>query len=227
MHSQDTTTLQQRNNISVIIAAAGSKYGLGGNPVSLLPIKNSTLIDYQYRTIKKFLPKSDIILVGGFEFDKLRNKIPSDIILIKNDKYAETNNVYSISLGLDAAKNNDVLVIHGNIFFKENIMHCPWTKSFIFCSDAVLSDNKKLGCVIDKTVDNIMYGLPYNIFKITFLRNKELSLYKQFCFDKTNQQAYDWEILNKIIDNGGKFYPHFKKNIDCLEIDCFADIKRI
>jgi len=227
MPSPDIATLNSRKNISVIIAAAGVKYGLKTGPVSLLPIKSTTLFEYQYKLLKKFLPKSDITLVGGYEFEKLRKRVPSDVILLRNDKYEETNSAYSIGLALNTTKDNDVLIIHGNIFFEQSVLQCSWNKSFLFCSNIQEDDNKRLGCTVDKTISNIMFGLPYGLLKMSFLTGNELALYKQHCYDKKNYPAYDWEILNKVINSGGKLYPNFKKQEDFLEIDISSDAKKV
>ena len=70
--------------IHVIIPSAGigkrmKSYGCK----SLLNIKNDKLIDIQLKTINSVIPNKEVILITGFDSDRLMANSPKDIIKIQ------------------------------------------------------------------------------------------------------------------------------------------------
>ena len=91
--------------IHVIIPSAGigkrmKSYGCK----SLLNIQNDKLIDIQIKNINSVFPNNEIILITGFDSDRLMNNSPDDIIKIENERYYDNNVSKSISIGLRATK---------------------------------------------------------------------------------------------------------------------------
>ena len=71
--------------VHVIIPSAGigrrmKSYGCK----SLLNIRDKKLIDIQVENIRNVFPTNEIILVTGFDSDRLINNSPTDIIKIEN-----------------------------------------------------------------------------------------------------------------------------------------------
>ena len=98
--------------IHVIIPSAGigkrmKSYGCK----SLLNIKNNKLIDIQINTINNVIPNKEIILITGFDSDRLIANSPNDIIKIENENYYQNNVSKSISIGLRATKDNNAILI--------------------------------------------------------------------------------------------------------------------
>ena len=84
--------------IHVIIPSAGigkrmKSYGCK----SLLNIKNNKLIDIQINTINNVIPNKEIILITGFDSDRLIANSPNDIIKIENENYYQNNVSKSIN----------------------------------------------------------------------------------------------------------------------------------
>ncbi|MHA2054831.1 MAG: NTP transferase domain-containing protein, partial [Candidatus Hodarchaeales archaeon] len=107
--------------VHVIIPSAGigrrmKSYGCK----SLLNIKNNSLISLQLDLINDSIPNKEIVLVTGFDSDRLMNNSPDNIIKIENERYYESNVVRSIGMGLRAIKENDhVLIIFGDLLLNE------------------------------------------------------------------------------------------------------------
>ena len=86
----------------------------------------------------------------------------------------------------------------------------------------------EVGCSIDNNnIENIMYGIQKKWAQIAFLTGKELQLAQMMFCDRENDNLFGFEILNKIIDNGGKFLNVEPKNIKANDIDSFKDIQLI
>ena len=91
---------EQKHNVlvNVIIPPAGvgrrmKSYGCK----SLLTINNEKLIDIQLKHITNVFEKHEVILITGFDSDRLINHSPSNLIKIENEKYYENNVVINIT----------------------------------------------------------------------------------------------------------------------------------
>lgn len=215
--------------IHIIIPSAGigrrmKSYGCK----SLLTIKNEKLIDIQIKNIKKTIDKYEIILITGFDSDRLMNQSPPDIIKIENEKYYENNVSRSISMGLRATKENDhVLIIFGDILFNESaIKHINFSESCIIMSNN-MSDNE-VGCNINdkKYLEYMMFDLPNKWGHIIYLTSKELSLFKKIIWGKQTDKKFCFEIINEVINQGGKFKCIQDKNIKVIDIDTSKDLQK-
>ena len=136
--------------IHVIIPSAGigrrmKSYGCK----SLLSIKDERLIDLQIKHISNTIPQYEIILITGFDSERLMSHSPDDIIKIENEKYYENNVIRSISMGLRATKNNDhILIIFGDVLLNRvTLEKIDYSKSSIIISSH-MSDNE-VGCNIN------------------------------------------------------------------------------
>ena len=65
----------------------------------------------------------------------------------------------------------------------------------------------EVGCVINKKqkLTNLMYDLPNKWGQIAVFVEKELELLKQMCWDEKNYTKFGFEIINQIINKGGRF----------------------
>lgn len=59
-----------------------------------------------------------------------------------------------------------------------------------------------------------------------FLTGKELKILKSIFlkFQESDKKMLSFEVINKIIENGGSFACHEKKGSHVVEIDCIKDI---
>ena len=92
-----------KQQMSVVILAAGMNYRAKSyGPKCLLTDKNDiTLLSLQINNIRAVYPESEIILTVGFEADKILKKVPSDVRIIENQLYENTNTIEEIRLSLN------------------------------------------------------------------------------------------------------------------------------
>jgi choline kinase len=110
----------KKDNLSIIIPAAGvGKRMRSYGPKSLIPLNHEeTVISRQINLLKKlFLHHSEIIVVVGFESEKIIRNLPKWVKVIENENYATTNVARSIGMALRIASNNNVLIVYGDLVF--------------------------------------------------------------------------------------------------------------
>lgn len=215
--------------VHVIIPSAGigrrmKSYGCK----SLLNIKDKRLIDIQLEHINNRFPNNEVILVTGFDSERLMNHSPKDIIKIENEKYYENNVIRSIDIGLRATKDNDyILILFGDVLFNESTLeHVEFIESSLVLSNS-MSDNE-VGCNIgDKGyLEYMMFDLPNKWGHIVYFTGKELYLLKKLIFNKQNDKKFCFEILNEIVNMGGKFKCVTHKDIKVMDIDTSKDLQK-
>jgi len=216
--------------LDVIIPAAGlgrrmKSYG----PKPLIKIKpNLTIIENQLKVLKRVIPQANIILVGGFDADKLMNQTPDNLIKIENEKYATTNVVRSIGMGLRACQ-NDVLIIYGDLIFNiQAISAMDFNHSSILVGQDIMAD-KEVGCVVNArgAVENMMYDLPTKWGQISFVKGRELRLLKQICWNPNNYNMFGFEAINHIISNGGKLKGCHDPKARVIDVDTNKDLEKV
>lgn len=215
-----------REKYSIIIPAAGAgrrmrTYG----PKSLIEIHNQSILQKQLVEIQKAFKIFEVVLVGGFEFDKLAKEAPNGICLVENKDYQETNVLHSIKLGLDRVTTDKVLVIYGDLIFNNECLALPFHKE----SGLVLTNTMKkeeVGCILENNrIANLFYQLESKWAQISYFTGLELTMLKDIANEGFSSSWFGFEAINKIIDNGGNFKAFAPKNAKAIDIDCSADLK--
>jgi choline kinase len=215
--------------IHVIIPSAGigrrmKSYGCK----SLLSIDNMKLIDLQIDAINKEIPNYEIILITGFDSERLMNNSPEDIIKIENEKYYENNVCKSIGVGLRATKDNDfVLIIFGDVLFNDEVLkQIDYNRSCLIISEH-MSDNE-VGCNISSKgmLEYMMFDLPNKWGHIALFTGKELSLLKKYVWSKYSEKKFFFEVINDIINQGGKFKCIIHEDVKVMDIDTSKDLQK-
>ena len=226
--TRHTTTIfkPRQYNYEIIIPAAGmgrrmKSYG----PKSLIQLDtpNNTVINNQLKVIKKLFSKYIIILICGFESDKIMNYVPQDIIVIENERYLETNIIRSLSIGLRATTGKHVLIVYGDLAFNHYALNCNFDESCMIINKTMSSEG--VGCIIQNGyVENISYDLENKWGQIVYLTGKELDLFKHFCWDSNNEKKFGYEGLNEVIKQGGKFKAIDPRHSKVIAINKSSDI---
>lgn len=211
---------------SIIIPAAGvgsrmKSYG----PKCLIPLtKTNNVLTRQLRIISETLNNYEIILVGGFEFDKLQKQIPSTIQLVRNKDYLDTNVAHSIKLGLDKAIGNSVIIIYGDLVFHKKALEIGFEKH----SKVLISNFMKeseVGCTTcEGLLEQIFYDLDNKWAQITYFNGLEREILTDVSCQDNNSNKFGFELINYIINHGGKFLVEQPKNLKVFDIDTSYDI---
>lgn len=231
--SRVTTTIKKNfrdDSISVVILAAGVGSRIRSNePRSLIKINNQTLLSHQAETLSQTFTNHEIIGVFGTHLEKILKKTDRRVRVIENQLFQETNNSESMRLGLNGSIYNNVLFIHGDIFFqKDLIKSADYSRSFLVVDANNDMADKEVGVTMSGSKVSILsYGLEKKWCQMCFVTGKELKILKSIFlkFQKTDKKMLSFEVINKIIENGGSFVCHEKKGSHVVEIDCIKDIK--
>lgn len=214
---------------SIIIPAAGM-----GNRVASYGSRSlytldgkTTLIQRQIKLIKEVYPINEIIVVAGFEADKVMANIPSDIIKVENEHYEKTQVVRSIGMGLRVCTTDRVVVIYGDLVFNKNALMFPANRDSLIVGDNSTMKDGEVGYTSHRTnVEYIFYDLPNKWAQIAYYTGKELELLKRIAWRRENSHIFGFEAINEIIRRGGSFIAVKPPGIKITDVDAIKDLKR-
>ena len=223
--------LRSVTDLDIIIPAAGlGKRMKSYGPKALINIKyGQRIIDRQLYLIDSYFEEYNIVLVCGFEADKLMENSPDNIIKVENESYDSTNVARSIGIGLRSLPSTErVLIINGDLVFTENaITSMKYDTSCVFISNDSMDDGE-VGCIVNSrgNLEHLMYDLPTKWCQIVYLQGKELSEMKKIVWSRRNKKMFTFEVINKIIERGGIFKCIEDPSVRVIDVDTSKDIKK-
>ena len=218
---------KEEDPITIIIAAAGAgrrmkSYG----PKSLLTIKGKTILSRQLEEIRTEFPTANIVLVCGFEADKVMDRACGDIITLENENYQDTNITRSVSIALRAINTSRVLIMCGDLVFSKGTLKHVDCKVSSILANKNKHKSSEVGCVInqDKNIENMMYDLDLKWAQVIYLQDRALQIFKKLVFDRSNKKLFLFEIINKLVDSGCKIKCVENNSIQIVDVDVSRDI---
>ena len=197
---------------------------------------HNTILSRQLRQLVSFGIDEVVMTTGYYDqvlvdyCDKLH--LPLKYTFVNNPEYATTNYIYSIYCAKDYLKDDDIILMHGDLVFENLVMEAV-VNSEVSCMavsstlplpekdfKAVIKDNKieKIGI---EFLDNAMAAQPlYKILKedwLMWLKNIE-----KFC-EAGNRKCYAENAFNEV-SGQCKIYPCDVKDMLCAEIDTPEDL---
>jgi len=106
-----------------IILAAGKGTRLNGaavKPKCLVEVEGLTLLQRQIAALQRF-EISEIVVVVGFEGDRIRNECGAGIDFVENPRFAETSSLYSLWLAREHLTDGFV-VLNSDVLFHPGIL---------------------------------------------------------------------------------------------------------
>lgn len=215
-----------RDKYTIIIPAAGlgKRMKIYG-PKSLVKISDShTILSKQIETINMCFKHCEIIVVGGYQYEKLQSDI-KNVKFIYNKDYETTNVLYSIGLGLKRAKTNKILVIYGDLVFNKECIDLPFNKESAVVVSSTMKD-EEVGCIYnDGFLENVFYKIPKKWAQIVFFTGTELDILKNIIKQEKTSYWFGFEAINDIIVRGGIFKVFEPTNGRAIDIDSSYDLK--
>jgi len=230
-HNICGTLSPAKKKYTIIIPAANmgrrmKSYG----PKSLIKIHSScTILDNQINIINQvFKNNCEIFIIVGFEKEKFNTK-KRNVKLLENDDYKEKNILKSISIGLEEATTDNVLLIYGDLVFNLETLKAPFGYYSMLLIDRFgLIANKEIGCTIDNNIVNqLMYDLPNKWAQIAFFTDYELEALHRICKQPENHMKFGFEAINMIIEQEGIFAACSPKGMKITDIDSSKDFVKI
>lgn len=179
-------------------------------PTSLIPIKNSKLLDYHLKYISDVFPKNEIVICTGFNADRVEKYIRTNyanqnIRIVENQIFEDTNSCESLRLCLNNTNNNNILIINGGVFFyKDAISKIDTKKSCILVEknnitlDIGINQNKEL-------LQHMDVGLDFKWTEMIFLNNRNSIDHLRKVLSENNfKKKFIFEAINRLVQANNK-----------------------
>tara|TARA_R110002110_G_scaffold102142_4_gene259157 strand:- start:181 stop:888 length:708 start_codon:yes stop_codon:yes gene_type:complete len=215
--------------LTVLIPVAGMGHRMKSyGPKCLLKAnQKETILEKTVSNIKREYPYSDIIVVVGFESEKVVRSLPNFVRIVENQNYEKTNIVESVRIGINASAHENILIIYGDLIF--NVYSIREITSSGTC---VVFDSKnrfreeEVGLtVVEDVVTTFAYGLPNKWSQIAYLEHESFGMLKALCSDKRKNKLYLFELFNIIIESGIVMKAKEPKGMIIKEIDSLKDLQ--
>jgi len=198
---------------------------------------NETILSRQLKMLADEGVKEVVMTTGLFD-EVLVNyceslDLPIQYTFVKNEKYAETNYIYSIYCARQYLKDEDIIMMHGDLVYESNVLEkvigseksCMTVSSTLSLPEkdfkAVLKDGKITAVGIE-FFDNAVAAQPlYKLNKAEW--NKWLEKIVDYCENGT-VSCYAENAFNEISANC-EILPLDVKDQLCCEIDTPEDLK--
>lgn len=215
---------EKPEDICVVILSAGVGSRIKSHePRALLKIRDRTLLDHQINAINGYFNNPDIICVVGYDAQRVLKRVRNNARIVENQLFESTNNSESLRLALNNTHSQGVLFIHGDLLFNSETFMLDYSQSFVIIDTKGQMEKKEVGLTVENngTASIFSYGLECKWAQIAFITGKELHIAKQIFlkFEQRHKKMLSFEVLNKIIENGGAFKCHEPEHMRILEID--------
>ncbi len=231
-HIAPSKQMSAAGRLTVIIPAAGiGKRMKSRGPKGLFEVyRGMSVLELQIRTILKVYPNADIIIVGGFQCDKIRKELWGifPVRIVCNNDYETTNVMHSIRIGMSAMLTGSLLIIHGDLVFNEQTITGLVDKTSALLIAGTKLDKSKVGIGHqDGLVTNLSHALSCKWGQMAYMCGKELEMFTALTWNsKKSSQLFLYEALNYIIEHHGTFLAHYPKDAKIVEIDNYSDLTK-
>lgn len=229
-----TTITQRKENtpkdgISVALLSAGNGSRIKSyEPRSLLKIKGSYLLEHQIKTINASLESPEIITVVGCHANRVIKKVRGKSRFVENQIHETTNSSESLRLAFNNSTNFNFLFMHGDLHFNTKTLDVPFEKSFVIVDNQNRFKDSEVGLTKNQERLSILsYGLPEKWAQIAFVTGNEYEILRSIFnkYEAQDKKRLSFEIINTIIEMGGKFACYEPRGMKITEIDRIKDIK--
>ena len=216
-------------------------------PKSMIRVCNIPLLENALNILVQY-DIAEIGIVVGHKADYIRERIGSvwkntPIIYFENDRYLETNNVYSLYKAADFC-NDEMLLLECDLFYEKDVIQkliCGQGDCVILCSKynpkimdgtAVEIEKEKISSLIlgkwqNKDFDYSKAYKTVNMYKFskTFVL-KYMNLIKWYIQNMGENSYYEKVLGSMIYLQENDFKPVIIDESDWCEIDDAEDLKR-
>jgi L-glutamine-phosphate cytidylyltransferase len=186
--------------MQAVILAAGTGSRLTevshGLPKCLLPIGEQTLIEHQLEALSD-AGIGQVLIVVGYKSDEVRKVVGNRATYIDNDRYAQTNSLFSLSLASEWVQGPFVLM-NSDVLFHPDILHRLLSKkgnALAYDSTSIAGHEQTKVALREEKVIDLGKDLPAEI-----ARGESLGL---LCFDTEGSKAL-FARVKALIQNGGE-----------------------
>ena len=214
--------------LTVIIPVAGMGHRMKSyGPKCLLPANTKeTILEKAISSIQREYPYSDIIVVVGFESEKVIKSLSHNIRIVENKQFEEKNITESIRLGINASSNKKLLIVYGDLVF--NVYSIRGLTSngpcVVIDSKSRFKDEEVGVTIVDDHITNFAYGLPNKWSQMAYFEYESFEVLKSLCSDKRKSKLYPFELFNIIINSGIPIKAREPSGMIIREVDSLKDL---
>jgi choline kinase len=209
---------KDENRLSIIILGANPKYRMRSyGPTPLFKLKSGkTLIQHQVDVLSEYYPNSDIILVTGFESDRVIKHRPNNCRIIENQLYDDTGEFEQIRLGLNNITTDYALIL-GSVYFTSDNLD-GLTKGG---PNALIDSNEdsSIGVhIVNNKVQHCSYALNKRKWlEAIFLGKWELDMLRKIVSNVDKNRLFAWEAINQLVDENITIHARYTDGMFVIE----------
>jgi choline kinase len=224
---------------SIIIPVAGiGKRMKSYGPKCLILLDNTNILGRQLNILQELYPKSDIVIVTGFEHNKINNFVnewkfkrvlgSKEVKTIHNKHYEDNNVAKSISIATEYCDKNKYLIVYGDLVFnKETLSEIEWDKSGVLLDKNHQFYKDEIGILKNEDkISTFCYGSDIKWSQICYLEENEMESYLNFMDDENRNKFFSFEIFNLMLEEGIDFQEYYSPNSKIVEVDYSKDITK-
>ena len=231
-----------------ILLAAGTSSRLypltDSTPKCLLQVGKYTILEraIRYALLHEI---SDFIIVTGFQASMIRKFVQETfpalhVKFIHNERFEETNNIYSLALATTALREKDVILMDSDIVFDQRILSELFSSPHENCLVVRREEDLKMEEI------KVCVGKDWRVLRIGKERGKETPIGESIGIEKFSssgakklfqivgrrvltekrEQEFYEAAFQELIDSGVPIYGIDAGEYPCIEIDTLEDLQR-
>jgi len=218
-----------KDGVCVAILSAGNGSRIKSyEPRSLLKIKGEYLLHHQIDVLNQCFEHPEIITVVGCHANRVIKKSKTKTRIIENQLHEESNSSESLRLAFNNTQCNNVLFLHGDLYFNEHTFNVSFDKSFVIVDTKARFKDNEVGATIHQDMlTTLSYGLPVKWAQIAFITGNEYRILNNIFhkYEPQDKKKLSFEVINMILAAGGKFSCYEPRDMSIKEIDRIKDIR--
>jgi choline kinase len=218
------------SDLTVIIPAAGLGRRMRSfGPKALIEVTDrQTILGRQLAILRGTHPDADVVVVAGYEAERVIRALPAGVRVVENDAYEDTNVARSLALGLRSSRCKRALVVYGDLVFsKATLDGLDQGRSCVVVDTRGQMREFEVGCtVVGGKVTHFSYGLDTKWAQVAYLAGRELGLFRRLVGGRDRRRHFGFEVLNEVLEHGGELRAVEPVGMKIVEVDTSKDIEQ-
>ncbi len=229
--TQDGQPSSGKLNIVICGAGIGKRMRSFGTKGLIKLNDEETILSRQIRLFQTEYPESKIVVVTGFQAQRVIKSLPEGVEYVINNDHENTNVARSMLLGLYAFPANEpTLICYGDLVFNAPTIsanNLDLSHSHAILSTAEQAPGDVGATVVDGEITTFSFGLTSLTWAhIVLLAPFERSLFINIASEPHRQRQYGHEILNEVIERGGTILSRTPPKLQIVEISSSKDMPK-
>lgn len=207
-------------------------------PKCMVPVNGIRIIDKQIDNLVRS-GVNDIFVVSGYKSEILEAHLKKNwpfVKMVTNERYAETNNMYSLFLVRDYVCGQEFLLMNGDVYFDQDIVvgmlkgddiskiACDRSQ-YLEESMKITIDNEKVNHISKKISEADHFAVSIDVYRVSEKDSKTLFReVEDTILNRKDENSWTEVALDKVFDKTN-FYPYIIKD-RWFEIDNHDDLAK-